>query len=131
MVSGPRWRQFSEALRASFDKDDLERLLRTRLEVRLDDISLADSFEQVFEMVNTLELLAAAAETGVGELYAAEVGEVVGRFRNGGIAGLSRADLADLVETHLWLLPAQERMSGKGFLVKQEIEDLRGSQRQK
>jgi len=78
---------------------------------------------------NTLELLAAAAETGVGGLYAAEVGEVVGRFRNGGIAGLSRADLADLVETHLWLLPAQERMSGKGFLVKQEIEDLRGSQR--
>jgi len=79
---------------------------------------------------NTLELLAAAAETGVAELYAAEVGEVVGRFRNRKISGLSQADLADLLETHLWLLPAQERMSGEGFLVKREIEDLRGSQRQ-
>ena len=76
---------------------------------------------------NTLELLAAAAETGVAELYAAEAGEVVGRFRNGRIAGLSRGDLADLLETHLWLLPASERMSGEGFLVKQEIAELRKS----
>jgi len=75
---------------------------------------------------NTLELLVAAAETGVGELYAAEAGEIVARFRKGQIAGLSQLDLADLLETHLWLLPAAERMSGEGFVVKQEIAELRG-----
>ncbi|HYJ92592.1 MAG TPA: hypothetical protein VEV84_14885 [Pyrinomonadaceae bacterium] len=74
---------------------------------------------------NTLELLAAAAETGIAEIYAAEAGEIVGRFRKGEIASLTAADMADLLETHLWLLPAQERMSGEGFLVKQEIADLR------
>jgi hypothetical protein len=74
---------------------------------------------------NTLELLAAAAETGVGELYAAEAGEVVGQFRKGKILGLSQLDLADLLETHLWLLPAEERISGEGFLVKQEVSKLR------
>src|SRR5436309_2951864 len=74
---------------------------------------------------NTLELLVAAAQTGLGEIYAAEAGEIVGRFRKGQIVGLSQMDLADLLETHLWLLPAEERMSGRGFLVKQEIAELR------
>ena len=76
---------------------------------------------------NTLELLAAAAETGVGEMYAGVVGEVAARFRNRELTGISALDLADLLETHLWLLPSQERMSGKGYLVKQEVSKLRNS----
>ena len=76
---------------------------------------------------NTLELLAAAAETGVGEMYAGVAGEVAARFRKRELTGVSALDLADLLETHLWLLPAEERMSGEGFLVKQEIAELRNS----
>jgi hypothetical protein len=76
---------------------------------------------------NTLELLAAAAETGVGEMYAGVAGEVAARFRKRELTGTSALDLAELLETHLWLLPAEERMSGQGFLVKQEIADLRSS----
>lgn len=76
---------------------------------------------------NTLELLAAAAETGVGEMYAGVAGEVATRFRKRELTGISALDLADLLETHLWLLPAEERMSGEGFLVKQEIAELRNS----
>jgi hypothetical protein len=74
---------------------------------------------------NTIELLAAAAETGVGEMYAGVAGEVAGRFRKRELTEISAADLADLLETHLWLLPPKERMSGEGFLVKQEISELR------
>jgi hypothetical protein len=69
-LTGEQYGQFGDALRASFDKDDLERLLRTRLEVRLDDITLADSFEQVvFKVIDwadargwTARLLAAARD---------------------------------------------------------------------
>jgi hypothetical protein len=50
---------------------------------------------------------------------------VVREWRAGRIEGLSGADLADLIETHLWLLPAQEKMSGDGFVIKQEISKLR------
>jgi hypothetical protein len=78
---------------------------------------------------NTIELLAAASETGVAEMYAAEASEVTGRFRKSGIGGLTAADLADLLETHLWLLPAGERMSGSSFVVKQEIADLRSERK--
>lgn len=74
---------------------------------------------------NTIELLAAAAETGVGEMYAGIAGEVAARFRKRELTEISAADLADLLETHLWLLPARERMSGEGFFVKQEISKLR------
>ena len=44
------------------------------------------------------------------------------------LSRLSAADLADLLEKHLWLLPATERMSGTSFLIKQDIEKLRNSQ---
>jgi hypothetical protein len=74
---------------------------------------------------NTIELLAAAAETGVGEMYAGVAGEVVARFRKREVTEISAADLADLLETHLWLLSPKERMSGEGFFVKQEISELR------
>jgi hypothetical protein len=74
---------------------------------------------------NTIELLAAAAETGVGEMYAGVAGEVAARFQNRELTGISAMDLADLLETHLWLLPTKERMSGEGFIVKQEISKLR------
>jgi len=55
------------------------------------------------------------------------VGDVIREWRAGRIEGLSNADLADLIETHLWLLPAQEKVSGEGYLVKQEVAELRRS----
>jgi hypothetical protein len=58
-------------------------------------------------------------------MYAGVAGEVAGRFRKRELTEISAAELADLLETHLWLLPPKERMSGEGFLVKQEISELR------
>jgi len=77
------------------------------------------------DKLKTIELLAAAAETGIGEMYAGVAGEITTRFQNRELTGISAMDLADLLETHLWLLPTKERMSGEGFIVKQEISKLR------
>ena len=109
----------SDVIGAELADDDREKKL-----AKLEEIQ--QTWSAYPDKRNTLELLAAAADTGVGEMYAGVAGEVAARFRKRELTGISAEDLADLLETHLWLLPAQERMSGKGFLVKQEIAELRG-----
>jgi hypothetical protein len=74
---------------------------------------------------DAMNLLALASECESAAVYSDAVHDVVREWRAGRIEGLSGADLADLIETHLWLLPAQEKMSGNGFVIKQEISKLR------
>ena len=74
---------------------------------------------------NAVGLLKIASECASAAVYSDVVRSVVREFHSGRINGLAAADLADLIETHLWLLPAKEKMSGEGFMVKQEISELR------
>ena len=74
---------------------------------------------------DAVSLLVMAAETESASVYSTVVGDVIREWRAGRIEGLSNADLADLIETHLWLLPAQEKVSGEGFVIKCEISALR------
>jgi len=74
---------------------------------------------------DAVSLLVMAAETASASVYSTVVGDVIREWRAGRIEGLSNADLADLIETHLWLLPAQEKVSGEGFVIKCEISALR------
>jgi len=76
---------------------------------------------------DAVNMLVTAAETGSASIYASVVSDVIREWRAGRIEGLSNADLADLIETHLWLLPAQEKLSGDAYLVKQEVAELRRS----
>lgn len=74
---------------------------------------------------NAVNMLVTAAETESASVYSSVARDVIREWRANRIEGLSSADLADLIESHLWLLPAAEKVSGDGFLVKQEIADLR------
>jgi hypothetical protein len=74
---------------------------------------------------DTVSLLLIASECASASVYSETVGEVLREWRAKRLDGLASSDLAELIETHLWLLPPAERMSGEAFVVKQEISDLR------
>lgn len=73
----------------------------------------------------TVKLLAMASECENAAVFSGVASDVVHEWRSGRVDGVSPVDLAELIENHFWLLPATERMSGEGFLIKQEISDLR------
>ena len=74
---------------------------------------------------DAVTMLGLAAETGSASTYSSIASDVIREWRAGRINGLSSADLAELIESHLWLLPVEEKMSGTGFVIKQEISTLR------
>ena len=71
------------------------------------------------------ELLRASAEHGLQGDFSRAAREITQQFHTSGIAGLSRGDLAILLESHIMLLPTEERGSGAIFWLKQEVADLR------
>lgn len=74
---------------------------------------------------DAVTFLVTASETESASVYSSVVNDVIREWRAGRIDGLSSADLAELIESHLWLLPNEEKMSGAGFVIKQEISMLR------
>lgn len=77
------------------------------------------------ERKNTIELLYLASQSESGRRFAEISGEIINLWKNGQIADLSADDLSQLLESHFWLLPAQERTSGVKFSLQQEIASLR------
>jgi hypothetical protein len=75
---------------------------------------------------DAVEMLVTAAETESASVYSSVVHDVIREWRSGRVDSLSAADLAELIETHLWVLPTEEKMSGEAFVLKREIADLRG-----
>jgi hypothetical protein len=76
------------------------------------------------DRVHTVEMLRVTAERGrEGDLSRA-AGEIVERFQRAGIDGLEARDLAVLLDSHLRLLPVNERGSGELFWLKEEIARL-------
>lgn len=74
---------------------------------------------------NTIELLFLAAQSESAKTFSETAKSVIQVWRAGKLNGLTANDLAQLAESHLWLLPQQERTSGAVFWLKQEIADLR------
>jgi hypothetical protein len=70
-------------------------------------------------------LLLMASECESAAVYSSVTGDVIHAWESGRLDGLSAADLATLIETHLWLLPQKEKMSGEAFVIKQEISALK------
>jgi hypothetical protein len=70
-------------------------------------------------------LLLTASECGSAAIYSDVVDEVVRRWNANRLDGVSAAALAVLIESHLRLLPPNERMSGDAYIVKQEISALK------
>lgn len=75
----------------------------------------------------TVELLYLASQCESGKVYSVTAHEAAKLWKNGQIAGLSADDLSQLLESHLWLLPAGERTSGVSFSIQHEIADLRSA----
>jgi hypothetical protein len=80
---------------------------------------------------NTVELLRLASQSESAETFSQTAENVIQVFHHEHTGGLSKEDLADLLDSHLRILPQQERFSGATFWLKQEIENLRRKSEEK
>lgn len=80
---------------------------------------------------NTVELFRLAASSESAEIFSQTAESVIQVFQHGQAGGLSKNDLADLLDSHLRILPQRERFSGAVFWVKREIENLRRKSEEK
>jgi hypothetical protein len=112
----------SMALRSAqlrFDEAEAE------LQRRIGDLDRFSSvWGEVTSKQNTLELITLASRTESGKIYLETAKQVIHKWREGQIAGLSAGDLAQLLESQYWLLPVAERTSGVNFSLKDEIAGL-------
>ncbi len=74
---------------------------------------------------NTIEILYLASESGVEKVYIDVARLVLEFWNNDKIENLSASDLAQLLESHYWLIPTENRTSGVTFGLNQEIASLR------
>lgn len=70
------------------------------------------------------QMLLVAATSGLEGAFSRAANEIIEDFRASRFTGLAKSDLAGLLDSHLRLLPAEERSSGELFWLKQEISDL-------
>ena len=73
---------------------------------------------------NTVELFRLAAESESAETFSKVAESVIKVWDDKNLVDLTANDLANLIESHLRILPPQERTSGKLFWLKQEIQSL-------
>ena len=73
----------------------------------------------------TIVLLSDAAKSENEHIYIKACKEVLRIWRTGSVSDLSANDLAQLMESHYWLIPAENRTPGASFLIKEEIAGLR------
>lgn len=71
------------------------------------------------------ELLRVSALSDDAGAFSRAVAAVFDAWRGGKIEGLSPIDLRDLFESEYWLISSEAKRSGEGFLLKQQLSDLR------
>lgn len=106
------------ALRNEENRFESEKKLAKLAEVR-------QNWLESYDRKNTVELLYRASQCETGEAYFDTCFAVIEAWRAGKIADLTDDDLAQLLESHFWLLPADERTPGVTFRLNGEIADLR------
>lgn len=74
---------------------------------------------------HTIELLRLASESESAMIFSEISEEIVKLWRDKELKGFTIKDLADLLESHLRILPQQERTSGALFWLRREIMSLR------
>jgi hypothetical protein len=88
-------------------------------------------FQQIWlsapDKKNTIELIYLAARSESGKIFSEISESVVKLWQEKKIEDFSGDDLAQILESHFWLLPNEERTSGVSFWLKQEIAGLRQS----
>ena len=71
------------------------------------------------------ELLRAAALSDDAGLFSRAVADVLAAWEAGRAGGLSAHDLRELFDAEYWLLSSEAKRSGAGFLLKQQLSDVR------
>lgn len=79
----------------------------------------------------TIKLLRLATETENAKIFSETAEYVLKVWRGQKIAGLSAADLADLLDSHWRTLPQQERTAGALFWLRRAIAGLRAGSEEK
>lgn len=91
----------------------------------------AREFREFWELApnrrNTVQLLHLAAQTESGKIFSETAENVIQHFQAKKIEDIKAEQLAQILESHFWLLPNEERTSGVSFWLKQEIAGLRRS----
>lgn len=72
----------------------------------------------------TAELLRDAPHAYAGDAFADLCEEISNTFRDGKLTDVSPKDLAALLESHFWLLPAEQRTPGASFRIKEIVASL-------
>lgn len=138
LLEAQRHRQIDgENLRPLFapDEDELAREEREKAQAETDEaerieaqkkLASFEEFRQTWrelpDRANTVELLFRASEMESGELYLDTVDELLHKRPE----GLSADELAELIDSHFWLLPQTERTPGAAYTIKRELAALRG-----
>jgi hypothetical protein len=73
----------------------------------------------------TIELLYRSSQIKDGDAYLDTCESVLAAWRDGKLADIPAGDLAQLLETHFWLLPAEKRTPGISFRLKEAVAELR------
>jgi hypothetical protein len=107
-----------EALQREKERRESEKKLAKFAEFR-------QTWRASLNKVNTVELLTRAIEFQSGEIFLETVQVILGEQREGHLANMTDEDLAQLIESHFWLLPANERTPGVTFTINQELKALR------
>ena len=117
------------------DEEELERAERERIasealnaerESAEKELASFEEFRQTWResptRKNTIELLLRASQTESGEIFM----EVVDELLHKRPEAFSPDDTAQLIESHFWLLPPNERTPGATFTINRELAALRG-----
>ena len=128
----PLFAPTDEDIRA-FENAEKEKLLAKEREntrrLFAEKIESVHEFEKTWRVSpdkkNTIKLLVMAAETEDVQTFSETAENVIQLWREKRIESLKSEDLADLLDSHFRTLPQQERTSGIGFWLKEEVKNLR------
>lgn len=128
----PLFEPAEEDIRAFEREEKQKSLAKIEAEKRLLFKEKSDKVRNFLEIwrenpskLNTIDLLKIASESESAEIYQKIASEVYEAYKTNVINSLSANDLIQLVESHFWLLPSQERTSGVKFWLKEESASLR------
>ncbi len=88
-------------------------------------LELHEAWQSSPDRAATIELLRDAAESADGNGYLHICESVLAAWNEGRLSGIEAGDLAQLLETHFWLLPADQRTPGASFRLRSITADLR------
>lgn len=98
---------------------------RARAAARAEVDAALSAWRENTDAASAAELLKVAAESGLNGDLEKAANELIKKFHESGIPGLSNNDLAALLDSHIALLSNEERASGGMFWLKQEVAKLR------